>query len=120
MKIEEIFIENEDYPDQLRNIYDSPFLDHDVACFFIIFFNPFSFLRMYYLGKQSVCFSVSENIIPDITEKTYGEFYKYIKTIKSCIINKEYDKLKEARNKLWNKYKSNFPNIYNDCLPKNL
>lgn len=81
-------------------------------------YKEFEAKTMYYLGKQSVCFMLSQKIIADITDKTYGEFSSCIRKIEKCIKNKEFDVLKEVRNELWNKYTSTFPCLYGNHLPK--
>lgn len=82
---------------------------HEIPCDeYYRYYKTFEAKVMYYLGKKNFCKKYSLTKIPDITQKTYGEFYPIIHSIEQSIINNDLDSLPTLINQLWNKYLSVF------------
>lgn len=74
------------------------------------YFKKFEANTMYYLGKQNFCSKFSLKRIPNITCKSYGDFYPYISNIENCIKNKEFNKLHVLEKSLFSEFNNKFKN----------
>ena len=73
---------------------------------------------MYYLGKIGICQKYGYPTISDSIQEYCPDYAPCIYEIWGAIENKEFDKLNDLRNQLWNRFKEHF-----DCkatLPDNL
>lgn len=80
-------------------------------------YKTFETKTMYYLGKQRFCERLSFKKIPNTTKQNYGNFYPYLEQIEKSIINKDFEDIIIAKEKLWSYYKTYFLNSDYANLP---
>lgn len=72
-------------------------------------YKTFETKTMYYLGKKNFCLKYSIKNVPDLTKKWYGNFYPFIYEVEQTIINCDFEKMSDVRNRLWRQYYVTFP-----------
>ncbi len=76
-------------------------------------YHDFESRTMYYIGKISICQKYGYPLISDSIQKYYPDYAPCIYEIWGAIENKEFEKLNDLRNQLWNRFKEHF-----DCEAK--
>lgn len=95
----------------VKTIIDAPKNSYfDLSTYnYYSYYKEFETKSMYYLGKKNLCLNISVQQMPDLTKTWYGEFYPVVYTMEQAIINKKFDMVLIARERLFQKYYNVFP-----------
>ena len=73
-------------------------------------YKQFLVKSMYYFGKTYICNEVSDKREPDITEKSFGEFYPFMENLIASFHKIDCNKILVVENLLWKFFLAYFPN----------